>query len=100
MFAGPDPSQHRFRFHTCAAQLFAPALTDLCGGQGVSFRFNVSVKRLEAARGAIERVVIDDEKGLEESLRAEAYVVALGSYSPLVLAPVGVSVPVYPVKGY
>jgi len=82
------------------AQVFTRALSDLCAAQGVSFRFNVSVKRLEAARGAIERVVIDDEKGIEESLRAEAYVVALGSYSPLLLAPVGVSVPVYPVKGY
>ena len=82
------------------AQLFTRALADLCGARGVSFRFNVSVKRLEAARGAIERVVIDDEKGIEESLRAEAYVIALGSYSPLLLAPIGVSVPVYPVKGY
>ncbi len=82
------------------AQLFTRALSDLCGAQGVSFRFNVSVKRLEAARGAIERVVIDDEKGIEESLRADAYVVALGSYSPLLLAPIGVSIPVYPVKGY
>ena len=82
------------------AQVFTRALSDLCRAQGVSFRFNVSVKRLEAARGAIERVVIDDEKGIEESLRAEAYVVALGSYSPLLLAPIRVSVPVYPVKGY
>src|SRR6266852_5832801 len=82
------------------AQLFTRALADLCGARGVSFRFNVSVKRLEAARGAIERVVIDDEKGIEESLRAEAYVIALGSYSPLLLAPIGVPVPVYPVKGY
>jgi D-amino-acid dehydrogenase len=82
------------------AQLFTRNLSDLCGTRGVSFRFNVSVKRLEAARGVIERVVIDDEKGIEESLRAEAYVVALGSYSPLLLAPIGISVPVYPVKGY
>ena len=82
------------------ARLFTRSLSDLCSAQGVSFRFNVSVKRLEAARGAIERVVIDDEKGIEESLRAEAYVVALGSYSPLLLAPIGISVPVYPVKGY
>jgi D-amino-acid dehydrogenase len=82
------------------AQLFTRALADLCSVRGVSFRFNVSVKRLEAARGVIERVVIDDEKGIEESLRAEAYVMALGSYSPLLLAPIGVSVPVYPVKGY
>ncbi len=82
------------------AQLFTRALSDLCSAQGVTFRFNVSVKRLEAARGAIERAVIDDEKGIEESLRADAYVTALGSYSPLLLAPIGVSVPVYPVKGY
>jgi D-amino-acid dehydrogenase len=82
------------------AHLFTRNLVDLCRAEGVSFRFNVSVRRLEAARGAIERVVIDDEEGIEESLRADAYVVALGSYSPLLLKDVGVSVPVYPVKGY
>jgi D-amino-acid dehydrogenase len=82
------------------ARLFTRNLSELCENLGVTFRFNVSVKRIEAARGAIERVVIDDEKGIEESLRAEAYVVALGSYSPLLLAPIGISVPVYPVKGY
>jgi D-amino-acid dehydrogenase len=31
---------------------------------------------------------------------ADAYVVALGSYSPLLLRPLGLSIPVYPVKGY
>lgn len=82
------------------ARLFTRSLSDLCGARGVSFRFKVSVKRLEVARGTIERVVIDDEKGIEESLRADAYVVALGSYSPLLLAPIRISVPVYPVKGY
>ena len=82
------------------AQLFTRNLVELCRAQGVSFRFNVSVKRLEVARGAIERVVIDDEEGIEESLRADAYVVALGSYSPLLLGGIGLSVPVYPVKGY
>ncbi len=82
------------------ARTFAHNLAELCRSQGVSFRFKVSVKRLEAARGAIERVVIDDEEGIEESLRADAYVVALGSYSTLLLQPIGISVPVYPVKGY
>jgi D-amino-acid dehydrogenase len=33
-------------------------------------------------------------------LRADAYVVALGSYSPLLLRPIGVRIPVYPLKGY
>ena len=82
------------------AQLFTKNLADLCRGQGVAFRFNVSVRRIEAARATIERVVIDDEEGIEESVRADAYVVALGSYSPLVLKPIGAAVPVYPVKGY
>lgn len=82
------------------AHLFTKNLAELCRAEGVGFRFNVSVRRLEAARGAIERVVIDDEAGIEESLRADAYVVALGSYSPLLLKDVGISVPVYPVKGY
>ena len=82
------------------ARTFTHNLAELCRSQGVSFRFKVSVRRLEAARGAIERVVIDDEEGIEESLRADAYVVALGSYSTLLLQPIGISVPVYPVKGY
>ena len=82
------------------AHLFTKNLSDLCSGEGVKFRFNVSVKRLESGRGAVERVVIDDEAGIEESLRGDAYVVALGSYSPLVLRGVGISIPVYPVKGY
>lgn len=82
------------------ARLFTLGLAELCRNLGVSFRFNVSVKRVETTRGAIDRVVIDDEQGIEESLRADAYVVALGSYSPLILRSIGVAVPVYPVKGY
>jgi D-amino-acid dehydrogenase len=34
------------------------------------------------------------------TLVADAYVVALGSYSPLLLRPLGLRLPVYPVKGY
>ena len=34
------------------------------------------------------------------TLKADAYLVALGSYSPLLLQPVGIRIPVYPVKGY
>ena len=30
----------------------------------------------------------------------DAYLIALGSYSPLLLAPIGIRIPVYPVKGY
>src|SRR5690606_7479921 len=34
------------------------------------------------------------------TLTADAYVVAMGSYSPLLLRTIGIRVPVYPVKGY
>jgi len=82
------------------AHLFTRNLAALCTANGVAFRFNVSVRRIETAHGRVERVVIDDEQGIEESLRADAYVVALGSYSPLLLRPLGIPVPIYPVKGY
>lgn len=82
------------------ARLFTKNLAAICAASGVQFRYNVSARHVEAARGRIERVVIDDEKGIEESLRADAYVVANGSYSPFLLRPIGVRVPVYPVKGY
>jgi D-amino-acid dehydrogenase len=39
-------------------------------------------------------------EGAEETLTADAYVMALGSYSPHLLRGVGISVPVYPAKGY
>ena len=44
----------------------------------------------------------DRVRGPEGSrlLTADAYVVALGSYTPLLLRPLGVSLPVIPAKGY
>jgi D-amino-acid dehydrogenase len=64
--------------------------------RGVRFRFGVSVEAIEAAGDAVEAVRLENK----EQLRAHAYVVALGSYSPLLLKPVGVRIPVYPLKGY
>jgi D-amino-acid dehydrogenase len=75
-------------------------LADLARAAGVQFRFNVSVTGIQIEAGRVGRVIIDDEAGIDESLRADAYVVALGSYSPLLLRSVGVTIPVYPVKGY
>jgi D-amino-acid dehydrogenase len=82
------------------ASMFTRNLAELCRRQGVRFRFKVCVRRIELERGVATRVVVDDEQGIEESLRADAYVVALGSYSPLLLRPIRLTLPVYPVKGY
>ena len=82
------------------AHLFTQQLAELARRQGVQFRFNVSITGVEQDAGRIARVVIDDEVGIEESVRADAYVVCLGSYSTLILRSVGISLPIYPVKGY
>jgi D-amino-acid dehydrogenase len=82
------------------ASMFTRNLAELCRRQGVRFRFNVNVVGIECERGLATRLVLCDEHGVEESMRADAYVVAMGSYSPLLLRPMGIAVPVYPVKGY
>lgn len=82
------------------AHMFTARLADLARKAGATFRFNIAVKCIETTAGRVSRVVVDDEAGIEESLRADAYVVALGSYSPLLLRPIGISPNIYPVKGY
>lgn len=83
------------------AHKFTQALAALAEGHGVRFRYGCSVERLETEQGRVASVIVHDvHDGAEESVTADAYIVALGSYSPLVLAGIGVSMPVYPVKGY
>jgi D-amino-acid dehydrogenase len=82
------------------ARKFTQALAALAAGAGVRFEYGRTVKRLEAEGGRVRAVVLADAAGRDAPLAADAYVVALGSYSPLVLAPLGVSIPVYPLKGY
>ena len=63
--------------------------------QGVKFTAATSVIRLAADGDRITHVVTD-----RGDFAADAYVLACGSYSPLLLRPLGVRLPVYPVKGY
>jgi D-amino-acid dehydrogenase len=64
-------------------------------GLGVSFRWGTQIQALETQGGRISGVRTDD--GV---MRADRYVLALGSHSPLLLQPLGIRIPVYPVKGY
>ena len=79
---------------------FTQSLAALAAAQGVRFRYGRSIKRLEPHRGRIISVVLADAEGRDDRISADAYVVALGSYSPLLLRPLGISIPVYPLKGY
>ncbi len=82
------------------AHLFTRRLAERAQRNRVRFRFNVGVDRIEVEGGRVSRVVIEDEVGIEESVRADAFVVSLGSYSRRLLNPIGISLPIYPVKGY
>lgn len=77
------------------AHIFTQRLAKMAAAKGVTFLYDTTIKGMDAA--ADEVMSIRTSKG---HLRADAYVVSMGSYSPLLLKPLGVHLPVYPVKGY
>jgi D-amino-acid dehydrogenase len=74
---------------------FTQALATLAAGRGVDFRFGTTIRSLLRSGKRLDGVATD-----AGTLVADAYLVALGSYSPLLLEPLGLLLPVYPVKGY
>jgi D-amino-acid dehydrogenase len=81
------------------AHLFTQRLAALAQEQGVRFRYGTSVARLEAAADRIAAVHVNGPNGAER-LEADAFVAAMGSWTPILLRPLGLDLPVYPVKGY
>jgi len=79
---------------------FTQGLAKLAGARGVEFRFGCAAQRLEMAGDRVSSVVVASAAGGEARISGDAYVVALGSYSPLLLRTAGIRVPVYPLKGY
>ncbi len=76
-------------------RLFTERLAGLVAEKGVSFRFGTTIRRIIASAGAVTGVETD-----AGTFTADAYVLALGSYSPLLARPIGIDLPVYPIKGY
>ena len=74
---------------------FTQNLAVIAVHRGVQFRHGTTIKKLQAEGGQLSGVVTD--AGV---LKADAYLLALGSHSPKLLKPVGIDIPVYPVKGY
>ncbi len=82
------------------AQLFTERLAALAETRGVTFRYHTQVIDLARTNDRVTGVMVRDGNGVTSELKADAYVVALGSYSPLLLNPLGVRILVYPAKGY
>ena len=75
-------------------QMFTTKLAEMARALGVQFEYGVSIQRLVEAGGQVSGVVTD--KG---TFSADRYVLALGSYSRLLLQR-WFPLPVYPLKGY
>ncbi|SCB35573.1 D-amino acid dehydrogenase [Rhizobium hainanense] len=74
---------------------FTNALAAKAVDLGVQFQYGTTIKGLDVEGGQVRAVMTDRGR-----MDADAIVVALGSYSPLLLKPLGISLSVYPVKGY
>ncbi len=77
------------------AYKFTTGLAEICAGQGTRFHFGTTVNALVVAGGRF--CAVETSAG---AIEADVCIVALGSYSPLLLKPIGIKAPVYPAKGY
>lgn len=87
------------------ARVFTQALARRCADRGAQMLFGHDVVRLKKLGSAIESVAVKDHSARAEGiksleLKADAVVVACGSYSAPLLRTVGVNLPIYPGKGY
>lgn len=82
------------------AYLFTVRLAEAARSHGVVFRPNTAIERVAREGGRVTGVVARDGMGGEATLVADAYVLALGSFSPLAARGLGLDLPVYPAKGY
>ncbi|EFG82959.1 D-amino acid dehydrogenase [Novacetimonas hansenii] len=77
------------------AHMFTQRLAQKAAELGVTFRYETTVRALDASA--------DEILGVRTSagrITGDAYVIALGSYAPRLVRPLGLRLPIYPVKGY
>ena len=86
------------------ANQFARELVKHCEADGVQFLMSHTVTALRETGGTsgstIDHIEATDGEGRFQRLRADAYVLAMGSLSPLYTKPLGIELPIYPAKGY
>jgi D-amino-acid dehydrogenase len=95
-FTPTDESGDIYKFTTGLAAKAADA--------GVAFEFNTTVTRLipagAGAASTIRAVEVIDAHGRHRVLHADAFIIAMGSFSVPLLKPLGINLLVYPGKGY
>lgn len=80
---------------------FTQNLATLCATAGVTFLYDTTIEAIRTDGGRISSVVVKQKDAITyDAMSADAYVVCLGSFSTLMLRTIGLSIPVYPAKGY
>ena len=82
------------------ANSFARALAANCVADGVEFLMSHNITALRGTGSRLEHVEATNAEGRFQRLRGDAFVLAMGSFSPLLTAPLGIRLPIYPAKGY
>ena len=72
---------------------FTQALAAAARQRGVEFRYGTTIDRI-----ALEGDRVNGDRTDRGTVSGDAYVVSAGSYSPLLLKPIGIRLPVYPVR--
>jgi len=75
--------------------LFCRRLAEILTARGVVFRYDTAIRRIDRDGDRITAVVTD-----RGELAADAYVACMGVWTPHAVRPLGISLPIYPVKGY
>ena len=83
------------------ARVFTQELAKRCAARGARFLYEHDIVSIEKAGGEVSQVTVAEQRsGKKLALKADAYVAALGSYTAPLLRPLGVSLNIYPAKGY
>ncbi|UCE31700.1 MAG: D-amino acid dehydrogenase [Burkholderiales bacterium] len=76
-------------------QRFTAGLAEQASALGVRFEYGAAIERIESGARRVKAVHTANGRWT-----ADRFVLALGSYTRALLAPLGLDLPVYPVKGY
>jgi D-amino-acid dehydrogenase len=82
------------------ALAFTQKLAECCARAGVVFRHGLGITALEAGPDGVTGITAMGGDGSPARIAADAYLLALGSFSATLARPLGERLPIYPVKGY
>ena len=77
--------------------LFSQRLAKMAAAIGVDFRFGLNIRQLQRQGSSPRIAAVDTDRG---PIEADLYLAALGSFTPMLLRPLSIDLPVYPIKGY